>query len=231
MTLSTSPVPARSDARTDAPTDAAHGARHGAGGEARPARRAPGLPAARLRALGYALTGGALAWAAGIAVFGPDPQSTVGIWACTTIGALAFQLGLYALLSVSSRTGALGTGRVAWTAVALERVLIAGAVLNTLDAALPFLRGTALHVVFDICWPVSMLGMFAMGVRIAIAGRWRGIARVWPLVAETWALVTVPAHVAFPALDHVVGSVHLAVGYAVLGVIIARRPELVQPLD
>jgi hypothetical protein len=37
--------------------------------------------------------------------------------------------------------------------------------------------------------------------------------------------------VAFPALDHVVGSVHLAVGYAVLGVIIARRPELVQPRD
>jgi hypothetical protein len=37
--------------------------------------------------------------------------------------------------------------------------------------------------------------------------------------------------VLFPALDHVVGSAHLVVGYATLGLVLARRPELVLPRD
>jgi hypothetical protein len=35
----------------------------------------------------------------------------------------------------------------------------------------------------DAFWPLSMLGMFFLGIRIAIAGRWTGAARWWPLGA------------------------------------------------
>jgi len=34
--------------------------------------------------------------------------------------------------------------------------------------------------------------MAAIGIRIAIAGRWRGAARVWPAIAGTWVLVMLP---------------------------------------
>ena len=51
---------------------------------------------------------------------------------------------------------------------------------------------TAWFLALDVFWPLSMLGMAAIGIRIAIAGRWTGAARFWPLVAESWAPVCVP---------------------------------------
>lgn len=77
----------------------------------------------------------------------------------------------------------------------------------------------------DAFWPISMLGMAIIGVRIAVAGRWKGLARVWPAVAESWALVTVPALGALgPAAGQVVGVGHLLIGYVALGLILALRP-------
>lgn len=38
-----------------------------------------------------------------------------------------------------------------------------------------------------------MLGMLVTGVKIAFAGRWRGMARWYPLTAESWVFVTLPA--------------------------------------
>ena len=49
----------------------------------------------------------------------------------------------------------------------------------------------------DAFWPLSMLGMFLIGIRIAVAGRWTGVSRYWPMVAESWAVVTVPAMAIF----------------------------------
>ena len=72
-----------------------------------------------------------------------------------------------------------------------------------------------------------MLGMFAIGVRIAIKGRWGGILRFWPLVAESWAVVTVPTYGLLPGAAGFVGAGHLVIGYATLGVLLARRPHLV----
>lgn len=207
MTVTTTPARARDDA-----ADA------GAGRPRPIADRTVGR-------LGAVLAAGALAWAGGMAYAGTDPVSGPGVWVIAATS-LAFQLGVLALLTVYRRTRALGTGRVALTAVAVQHVLLAGAVLNTLDPALPFLRGTPWHVVFDLCWPLSMLGMAAVGVRVAIAGRWRGAARVWPVVAESWGLVVIPVHDAFPAADHVVPAAHLLVGYTVLGLVLATRPWL-----
>jgi hypothetical protein len=72
--------------------------------------------------------------------------------------------------------------------------------------------------------------MFAIGVKIAFTGRWRGIARFYPLAAESWAVVSIPAMGIFGAeVGLVVGATHLLVGYAALGLIIAARPHLVVP--
>ena len=84
----------------------------------------------------------------------------------------------------------------------------------------------------DICWPLSMLGMFAIGIKIAFAGRWRGAARGWPLVAESWAVVTVPTFVVLgESVASIVGGVHLLVGYVTLGLILVARPHLVGARD
>ena len=76
----------------------------------------------------------------------------------------------------------------------------------------------------DLFWPLSMLGMFLIGIRIAVAGRWTGVTRFWPMVAESWAVVTIPAMGIFgETAGKYVGALHLLVGYAVLGVLVSRK--------
>jgi hypothetical protein len=77
-----------------------------------------------------------------------------------------------------------------------------------------------------------MLGMFVIGIKVAFAGRWRGVLRAWPLVAETWAVVTVPAFLILgEPVSSWVGGAHLLVGYATLGALLALRPELTGATD
>lgn len=76
----------------------------------------------------------------------------------------------------------------------------------------------------DAFWPLSMLGMFFIGIRIAIAGRWHGKARFWPLIAESWGPIVVPTFGLFgSAVAGVVSFFHLCIGYGVLGQIVARK--------
>ena len=74
-------------------------------------------------------------------------------------------------------------------------------------------------------WPISMLGMFLIGIRIAIAGRWKGLSRFWPMVAESWAVVDRADAWASSARAWPAGSAPptCVVGYAVLGQIVARK--------
>jgi hypothetical protein len=146
--------------------------------------------------------------------------------------ALLFQLGLVALVTLQLRTAATGTGRLARGFLHAEHVLLGLAITSTL--AWTFLReyaDTAWFLLLDLSWPLSMLGMAAIGVRIAIAGRWKGAARFWPVVAESWAPVVVPVFAIAPAVSHVVGAAHLAVGYVTLGVLLATRPQLTGARD
>ena len=90
----------------------------------------------------------------------------------------------------------------------------------------------AWFLALDAFWPLSMIGMFLIGIRIAIAGRWTGAARFWPLVAESWAVVTVPSMGIFGMeVAKYVGGGHLLIGYVSLGLIILARPQLVRPRD
>jgi hypothetical protein len=205
MSITTTPAPARTDETAARP-----------GASTRTARRT-----------GLAVAAGSLVWSA--AMFVANPQSTDGTdILINDIGGLGFQASLFALITLQLRTGATGTTRFARGLLRTEYVLLALATLWTiLHAALPWARDDMWLAVLDVFWPLSMLGMFVIGVKIAFAGRWRGAARFWPLVAESWAVVSVPAFGIFGAtVGQYVGASHLLIGYVTLGLILAARPHL-----
>ncbi|MEV0586963.1 hypothetical protein [Nonomuraea sp. NPDC050310] len=189
----------------------------------------PITPAA-VRLLGLALTGGTLAWATSVLLFG-----TVNEGVEERIGSLtgvAFQLGLFALLAVQIRTRATGDSRVSRAMLKVELGLLAPATLwSLLNGLLP--ESAQDHVamgILDVFWPLSMLGMLVIGVKLAVAGRWRGPLRWWPLIAESWFAVTMPALIlAGEDGARWIGGGHLLLGYATLGLLLTLRPSLVLP--
>jgi len=67
-----------------------------------------------------------------------------------------------------------------------EYVLLTLATLwSVLHGAVPAFRDDLWLQIMDLFWPLSMLGMFVIGVKIVFAGRWKGLARVWPSVASS----------------------------------------------
>lgn len=207
MTVSHTPSPARSDV---------------AAGTAAPSVTTPPRPFLRH---GRALSIGAVLWAAATAVTGVAPSDDTLELAVFCVGSGAFQIGLLALLRVLWRTQALGAGRLARSFLRFEAGLVSLAICSTLvdgfgisDLSRP---GWAL---LDAFWPFSMLGMFLIGIRIAVAGRWKGASRFWPLLAESWAVVVIPSLGIFGyTAATAVSCVHLLVGYTVLGVLVSRK--------
>ena len=206
MTIQHSPAPARSDVATSAPTGSS-----------------PRHPYA---VHGRVLSAGALAWSASILAVGNDPHSTVGL-AIFGVGSGLFQVGLLFLLRTLWRTRALGEGRIARGVLRFETFAVSMAMASTFVDAIQVSDLTQPGwLVLDLFWPLSMLGMFLIGIRIAIAGRWRGLSRFWPALAESWAVVTIPAMGIFgEAVGAYVGALHLIVGYTVLGVLVSRKTD------
>lgn len=207
--MTTSYHPAR--ARTDAAGAEAAAVTH----ESAPALRS-------IRRAGIALAAGTLVWAATFLAFGTEQtetQARIG-----DLAGFAFQLGVFALLWVQLRTFATGEKRFWRVAFKVEHVLLGLAslwsVLHAISPDLAFLP------ILDLFWPLSMLGMFVIGVRIAVRGRWKGSLRVWPLIAESWAVICVPAVGILGDPAGFVCGAHLVVGYATLGVLLAVRPHL-----
>jgi len=180
-----------------------------------------------IRRLGLTLTTGTLLWAASTFVFGPNGEgigSRVG-----DITGFCFQVGVFALLTAMLRTGATGVTRKARAMIRVEYVLLGLASLWSLIHGLaPASIGDSTPVmILDVFWPLPMLGMFVIGIKVAVAGRWQGALRWWPMVAETWAVVTVPTFLVLgDGVARWVGGAHLLIGYAALGLLLARRPEL-----
>ncbi|GAA1914649.1 hypothetical protein [Nocardioides marmoribigeumensis] len=203
MTIQHTPAPARTASPTPTP---------------------PGeVPAFRRH--GLTLTAGATAWAGAIAVLGFDgPELAQSV---EHTGSGLFQVGLLALLRVLWRTRALGEGRLARAALRVETALVLLAMASTVGAATHLddldRLGWAL---LDVCWPLSMAGMFLLGIRTAVAGRWRGVSRWWPMVAESWAFVVIPTlALRGEEAGRAVAAAHLVVGYAVLGLVVARKRQ------
>lgn len=206
MTLSHSPAPARSDVAT--------------------AASAGSSPRHPYAVHGRVLTIGALAWAATMAFVGIDPVGH-GDELAFSISSGLFQVGLLFLLRTLWRTQALGTGRFARFVLRAEAVAVCLAIGSTASDGLGLTDFDKIqYIVLDAFWPLSMLGMFLIGIRIAIAGRWKGATRFWPMVAESWAVVTIPAMGIFgQSVGQVVAVAHLVVGYAVLGVLVSRKTD------
>jgi hypothetical protein len=208
MSLTTTPAPARTDLAPGSGT-------------------APRASARSVRTAGVAVSLGAGSWAAAVAALGTTPAA--GTWQASVVNtaAFAFQGGLAFLVAAQLRTGAIGTGRLARALLHVEHALLAVAMVSSLMWAFtPSLYDTGVFFVLDLFWPLSMLGMAAIGVRIAIAGRWRGAARIWPLIAESWGPVVVPTAFLLPGITQYIGAAHLLVGYVVLGLVLATRPHL-----
>jgi hypothetical protein len=208
MSFQHTPPPARSDVLTI------------------PAGAAPTRATRPFYRRGMLLSAGAVAWGLDSLVFGTDPEGAFEE-ALSSLTSGTFQLGLLGLLTVLSATKALGDGRLARFFLRLEAVVLLFAIGSTVA------DGTGVSdldkvgwALLDACWPLSMLGMFAIGIRIAIAGRWRGRARFWPLIAESWGPIVVPTFAIFGStVAGVVSCVHLCVGYGVLGQIVARKEQ------
>ena len=191
----------------------------------------PGADDRFTRRAGLTLATGAVAWAAANLVFGFEPPAGDDVgWKFVDLTGLAFQIGVMALLHVQMRTRATGVKAISRRLLQVERVLLSVAMLwSLLHALMPSQRDAVWMHSIDVFWPLSMLGMFFIGIKVAIAGRWRGPARLWSLLAETWAVVTVPTMGIFGhSVADVVGAVHLLLGYTVLGLILAARPDLVR---
>ena len=173
---------------------------------------------------GTMLTVGALAWSSMIVVFGLNSEGTAYQYAHNA-SAFLFQVGVLSLVRALWRSNAIGSGRAARTVLRIEAGALALAMAST---ASDFFGLTNLDnpasLALDMFWPISMLGMFLIGIRIAVAGRWQGLSRFYPLVAESWAVVTVPTMGIFgEGVARWVGAAHLVIGYAVLGQIVARK--------
>jgi hypothetical protein len=194
--------------------------------DVRPTTTSSGSPARRPYVLqGTVLSVGALAWAVTMAFGGIDPGETGADRVAFAFGSGLFQVGLLCLLTVLFRTRALGTGRLARFFVRFEAVLVVLAIGSTIaDGTGVSNLDQTRWLLLDMFWPLSMLGMFLIGIRIAVAGRWRGVSRFWPMVAESWAVVVIPTMGIFGEdVAQVVAPLHLLVGYVVLGQIVARK--------
>jgi hypothetical protein len=208
--ISTTPARARTDVPAPQPADG------------------PAISPGLVRGLGLALTAGTLAWATSIFVYGTRAEGfgeRVG-----NLTGLLFQLGLFALVAVQIRTRATGTSWVSRIMLKVELVLLGLAALwSLLSGVLPESEGDApVMQVLDVFWPLSMLGMMIIGIKIAVAGRWRGPLRWQPLVAESWFVVVMPTLMLFgEGVSNWVGGIHLIVGYATLGALLALRPDRV----
>lgn len=203
------PAPARTDVAPPAPVppDAARGS------------------SGTLRLLGAALAAGAGAY--GVAFVTSGAESEQGSFAISLTG-LFFQLGVFCLLAAMWRTGATGTSRLARAMLVVEAVVLGVATVQSVFT-LPANGGEwgTIATVLDPFWPLSMLGMAIIGVKVAVAGRWRGALRAWPVVAETWIFVALPSLMLLGReIGSVVAGVHFIVGYAALGLLLALRPEL-----
>lgn len=186
--------------------------------------RKPFPPARQVRVAGGLLALGSLAWALTLFAVGAASSTPLGAM-IGDLGGLAFQLSLLGLLHVQSRTLATGPKRFWKVAFIVERVLlgiaITWSVLHAFAPALPFLP------ILDLFWPLSMVGMFVIGVAILVKGRWKGALRIWPMIAESWAVVCVPAlAIAGPIVGAWLPGAHLLIGYVTLGILLMLKPEL-----
>lgn len=123
------------------------------------------------------------------------------------------------------RTRATGTSRASVVMLKVQYLVLGlASAWSLLHAVLPApIQDAPWMQVLDIAWPLSML---IIAITVATAGRWTGLLRWWPMVAESWFIaVTAGAMILGDTGANWIGGTHLLLGYATLGLLIARTPQ------
>jgi len=146
------------------------------------------------------------------------------------LAGLVFQVAAFTLLLTMSGTFATGSRLAGRALLRVAQTILAIAMVSTvLTTIFPFDSAPDWVLMTDLFWPLSMLGLFVVGITVAAVGRWRGELRVWPLLAGSWLLVAMPID-SLLGEDTLIGMVVMglwtAATFPVLGIMLARRPEL-----
>lgn len=177
-----------------------------------------------IRACGALVILGGLMWAYGWLQAGVLPEGVNDQVEIYTSG--LFQIGLVAMLATMRATDATGTTRAGRIVLNAEMVAVALAMAWTVpflfDANRPH---TGILVVLDAFWPLSMLGLIAVGALVVRARVWPKPARYLPLAASLLLPVDIVLMGAGASewTQIVVRSLYLAATYSVLGFAIMRQ--------
>ena len=180
------------------------------------------MSASTARICGALIAVGGLTWAATRLVLGVPEEGVnnpVEIW-----GSFAFQLGVLAFLAIAWATKATGAGRGGRLVLGVELVLLALAIGWTIPHLWQANRPNEdlWLQVLDAAWPLSMVGLMAVGVAIARARRWPGAARWLPLAASLLLVVDI-ALIWLPIeISHTITFVYLGLAYTALGAAVIR---------
>ncbi|TYB45511.1 hypothetical protein [Actinomadura chibensis] len=181
----------------------------------------------RARLTGLAVAAGTTAWITGLLIAGnrvQDEVVAVEIW-----GSMAFMLGVMSLAMLVLSTNATGRRKGRYIPI-VEMALNAFAVIWC-PLAIAYPDDTPGWVTpFDMCWPLSMLGMLVIGIAVAKVGRYRGVLRWQFLLCGLWLLVAgVGQGVLGDDGGTYPGTIWLALSYGVLGLRLAVTPRVVLP--
>ncbi|MFC4048641.1 hypothetical protein ACFOY4_03005 [Actinomadura syzygii] len=188
---------------------------------------APGGLLLRARLTGIAVAAGATTWISALLYTGnrmKEEVIPVEIW-----GSMAFMLGALSLVALVLSTNATGRRKGRYIAK-VELVLMAAAVVWC-PLVIAYPDDTPAWVIpFDMCWPLSMIGMFVIGVAVVRVGRFRGLLRWQFLLCGLWLLVAgVGQGVLGDDGGSYPGTVWLGLSYGVLGLRLAVTPRVVLP--
>ncbi|GAA1850229.1 hypothetical protein [Actinomadura bangladeshensis] len=192
-----------------------------------PSGAAPGGLLLRTRLTGAAVVAGTAAWITGLLIAGNEIQDEivpVEIW-----GSMAFLLGVLCLVALVLSTNATGGGKGRYIAI-VEMVLF-GPALIWCPLAVAYDGDTPGWVIpFDLCWPLSMLGMLVLGIAVARVGRYRGLLRRQFLLCGLWLPVAgIGQAVIGDDGGTLPGTAWLGLSYGVLGLRLALTPRIVLP--
>ncbi|TDD29484.1 hypothetical protein E1287_30960 [Actinomadura sp. KC06] len=192
-----------------------------------PSDPGPGGLLIRARIAGAALVVGTTAWIAGLLEGGVrirDEVVPAEIW-----GSMAFLVGVMSLAVLVLSTNATGSRKGRYIAIVEMVLLVPAMVWCPLVIAYP--EDTPGWVIpFDMCWPLSMLGMLVMGIAVARVGRFRGLLRWQVLLCGLWLVVAgVGEAVLSDDAGTYPGTAWLGLSYGLLGLRLVVTPRIVLP--
>ncbi|MEV4676287.1 hypothetical protein AB0K34_31975 [Actinomadura sp. NPDC049382] len=192
-----------------------------------PADPGPGGLLLRTRLTGAALAAGTAAWIIGLLIAGDrvhDEVVPVEIW-----GSMAFLFGVLSLVALVLSTNATGRGKGRYIAMVEMALFVPALIWCPLAIAYPD-ETPAWVIPFDLCWPLSMLGMLVIGIAVAKVGRYRGLLRWHFLLCGLWLVVAgVGQAVLGEEGGTYPGTAWLGLTYGVLGLRLAVTPRIVLP--